>query len=86
MPTVADAIEKLAYEIAKDATRVTTAYDDGIAFCMFLQIASLMAYDGERLIRLLEQAGILMPREFAQPYIDLLTKMLEVIDGNMVIN
>lgn len=80
-----DIIEILAYEIEKDATKVTAPQSgEGIAYLMFLQIAAIMAYDGERLIRLLEQADVLMPREMAQPYIDLLTRMLEVVNGDMV--
>lgn len=84
MSPVEIVIQYLSFEIAKDAIRITSPKGEGKEYLMFLEIAAIMAYDGERLIRLLEKADILMPRELVQPFIDDLTEMLEATSGNMV--
>lgn len=46
-------------------------------FAMFLNMAALFAYDGERVIRSLEKADLLMPRELAAVTIDMFAHAVE---------
>lgn len=63
-----------------DANRSANIPKDQQYVMMSMMMANLMVYDGERVIRLLEEADMLLPREQVQPQIDLITKLLEIVD------